>query len=420
MNSSQTATFTDQPWMRRKDWAEGRIKSSTMAQFKTLLIMATAFTGMGALISFHAIRDELPKRHYAVLLALLFPLAGLFLFGVCLNTWRARRRFGECFVELSQVPIPLGGVFEGVIQTGARVRMEHELVLRFSCIRRTVSGSGKNQNVQENILWQDEKVYSARAALPEPEPGHSAIPIHFKLPADQPECQSHGNETVFWRLEAKSKMRGPTFHVLFDVPVFAVANTAADVADDADPTVALQAPIEEIRRDEHSKIQISNGPGGREFYFPAARNLGVCIGLSVFFLAWTGFTIAGHWMFKALDFEIIFTLIDALVFVICLNLWLKSSRVTISPKGVTLANRWLIFGYTRQFTADEIVKFDAQIGMTSGQTAYQSLKLITRASETPRLGISGITLAGGVANKKEADWLVQEMTKALGRTTPPP
>ena len=46
--------------------------------------------------------------------------------------------------------------------------------------------------------------------------------------------------------------------------------------------------------------------------------------------------------------------------------------------------------------------------MTSGSQAYQDLQLITRAGQK-------ITFTGGVANKPEADWLVQEMTKALGR-----
>ena len=74
-----------------------------------------------------------------------------------------------------------------MILTGARLKLEQGLHLKFSCIRRTVSGSGKDQRVNENVLWQDEKIFKAEASLPDPEPGRSGIPVFFKLPADQPE-----------------------------------------------------------------------------------------------------------------------------------------------------------------------------------------------------------------------------------------
>ena len=141
----------------------------------------------------------------------------------------------------------------------------------------------------ENVLWQDEKIFKAEAGLPEPEPGHSGIPVFFKLPADQPECYARGNESVFWRLEAKSKMRGPDFYVAFEVPVFKVAGAAvAEAADEPDPTAALQMPVEELRRDEHSKIQVTDGPDGREFYFPAARNPGTALFMTLFMLVFNG------------------------------------------------------------------------------------------------------------------------------------
>ena len=230
-------------------------------------------------------------------------------------------------------------------------------------------------------------------------------------------------------------MSGPGFHAIFDVPVFKVAGAIAEAGDEPDPTAALQEPIEELRRDEHSKIQVNDGPNGREFYFPAARNLGTAFGLTLFFLAWTGFTLAAYYLFKSLFFEIVFTAVDVLIFFICFNLWLKSSRVTINPSRVTAVNRWLIFSRTRQFDASNVARFDTKSGMQSGSQVFQSLMLITMdsarrfsanevkfkaASQRPPLefGVaspSGVTLASGIASAAEANWLVQEMAKALGR-----
>jgi hypothetical protein len=117
------------------------------------------------------------------------------------------------------------------------------------------------------------------------------------------------------------------------------------------------------------------------------------------------------------------------------NLWFKSSRVTIDSTGARVTNRWLLFSRSRNFAANDIERFETKVGMTNGNNAFQDLKLITRDSENsfaasrdkfrqtgqrPPLkfqisSAGGFTLASGIASKPEADWLVQEMTKALGR-----
>lgn len=430
-NSTNQPPRDPKPWLRRPDWAAGRVKSSTDAQWKIMLFMGIVFSAVGISITAFVVPKELQKGNHLALLALIFPLAGIGLLTSAIRGWLAQRRYGECFFELASIPGAIGGTLEGAIQTGTRLRLEHGLHLKLSCIRRTVSGSGDNRSTSEDILWQDEKVFKSGADLPETEPGRSGIPVYFKIPASQPECSAH--EGILWRLEAKAKMAGPDFITTFDVPIFQVAGVAVAEVEEPDPTAALQMPVEELRRDEHSKIQIADGPDGHEFYFPAARNLGTAFGLTFFFLIWTGFTLATYLLFKDLLFEVLFTAADIFIFIGCLNLWFKSSRVTIDGRGVTAVNRWLIFSRTRRLATDEIVRFDTKIGMTNGNTAYHCLKLVTRASgndfaegkarfqqtgERPPLKLSisdprGVTIASGIASKPEADWLVQEMTKAL-------
>jgi len=402
------ALHPDQPWLLRDDWAAGRIKSSVSAQVTMYSIMALAFCSIGVMYVFLALPKELHNGNYKALIVLIFPAIGIGFLIAVVRAMLARRRFGDCFFELAQVPIPLGGALEGMIQTGARIRLEHGLHLKLSCIRRVVSGSGNNRSVQETVLWQDEKVFKTEADLPEPEPGRSGIPVFFKLPANQPECIARGNEAIIWRLGAKAKMAGPDFSATFDVPVFQVAGAAVAEADEPDPTASLQMPVEELRRDEHSKIKITDGAGGREFFFPAARNPGTAFGITFFFLVWTGFTLAAYLLFRSLFFEIVFTMVDVLIFFGCLNLWLKSSRVTIDSSGVRAVNRWFIFSRARNFSAGDIGGVETKIGMTSGNQAFYCLQLALRAGKNT-------TVASGIASKPEADWLVQEMTKALGR-----
>lgn len=395
------------PWLVRKDWAAGKIKSTTNAPVKFFLIWSFGALTLSAPAIWH-IPQEWRNSNHLILVALIFPVAAIGLLGYSFAKWRTQRRFGDCFFELAQIPTPLGGTLDGLIQTGVPLKLEQGLHLKLSCIRRTVSGSGKNRSVQESVLWQDEKVFRNDASLPATGSGGSGIPVHFVLPGDQAESSLHGEATIIWRLEAKAKIVGPDFTAMFEVPVFCVAGTVPASGKDSDPTAGLQMSIEEIRLDENSRIQITDGPNGREFYFPAARNVGVALSLTVGFLAFGGFTVVSRLLFHSLFFEIAFGLVSLLVLVGCINLWLKSSRVTIDSSGVRAVNRWLIFSRVRNFSADDIGGVETKIGMTSGNKALHCLQLGLRANRK-------FTVASGIASKPEADWLVREMTRALGR-----
>jgi hypothetical protein len=437
------ARFADKPWMARQDWADGKIKSSAMTQSKLYLIITVAFCGIGGVSTCFALPEVWQKQNYAALLVLIFPLVGIGFLIAFISAWRSQKRFGECFFEAAEIPIPLGGVLEGMIQTGKPLKLEHELHLKFSCIRRVVTGSGKNRSVREYPLWQTEKIYSEQAGLPQMEAGQTGIPVHFKLPADQPECYSRGDESVFWRLDAKSKMRGPSFHAIFDLPVFKIAGAeiAQDdsVADDSDPTAALQAPIDEIRRDENSKIKISDGPDGREFYFPPARNIGTALFITLFMLIFNGIAALTFHLHAPILFPIAFGLFGVFLIFGTFSVWFKSSRVTIDSTTVRATNHWLVFSRAKQFSTNGVARFATKIGMQSGSQVFLDIKLIPRGSDEKfaaekgrdnssdpqnanqlvmqrfreAAGPRGVTVASSIASVAEANWLVAEMNKAL-------
>jgi hypothetical protein len=210
------------------------------------------------------------------------------------------------------------------------------------------------------------------------------IPVHFKLPADQPECFSRANESVFWRLDAKSKMRGPDFRAVFDLPVFKVAGadvTEADEAEDSDPTAALQAPIEVIRREENSRIKVSNGPDGREFYFPPARNIGAAIIVTLATFLFLGIAAGTYHLHAPILFPIVFGIIGGLMIFGVLSAWFKSSRVMIDSTVVRATNRWLVFSRARQLSTGDVSRFVTKIGMQSGSQIFTDIKLIPRGGD---------------------------------------
>jgi hypothetical protein len=397
--------------------------------------MGFGFCAIGGVSTGFALPEVWQKHNYAALAVLFFPLAGLGLITAFFIEWRSQRRFGDCFLELAQIPVPSGGVFEGMIHTGVPLQLEHELELTLTCNRRVQAG----KNNTESILWQGEKIYTVQASLPRLDNG-TGIPVHFKLPEGQPQCVSAGSVSIFWRLEAKSKMRGPDFHLVFDLPVFKtagaeIADTGEAEADERDPTAKLQASIEEIRRDENSKIKITDGPNGREFYFPAARNLTAAVIVTLVFIVWSVlFWIIAH-SHAPIIFPILWGFFDALIAFGVFNAWFKSSRVAINSTNVQATNRYLFFSRTRQFSSVDVARFATSLGMQSGSKTYTDIKLITRDSDgsfeankakyqqtgqMPPLKFRmsdprGVIVASSIANVAEANWLVAEMNKALGK-----
>jgi hypothetical protein len=400
-----------------EDWASGKIESKRGVPVGFFLFFSVLAMALSTLAIWN-MPKEWQKGNHAILIVLIFPVAAFCLLGYSFYLWRSRRHFGRCLLDLTRVPVPLGGVLEGVIQVGTRLKLEHGLHLKFSCVRRVVTTSGKNRSFSENVLWQDEKIYIPEASLPELEPGHTGIPVYFKLPDGQPQCFTRGDTSVYWRLEARAKMRGPDFLATFDVPVFHVAE-AAVVNADADPTAALQMPIEEFRRDERSKIKVTDGPGGREFYFPPARNIGAATLTSLFALI---FNVGAGFMFyfhMTIVFSIFSGLIGLIISCFAFSLWFKSSRVTIDSTGVRAAIRYLFFNRTRQFAAIDVARFETTSGMTSGSQAFMDIRLIPQTGRIdPRFRISdprGVVIASGIASVAEANWIAQEMNRALRR-----
>ena len=317
-DKSKNSPVTEgKPWLARADWASGRIKSSTDADPKKYFVVALAFCCVGGVIAGMALWYELPKGNYQALVTLLFPVFGVFLMAYCVRQERRYQRFGQSIFAMSPVPGTPGGVLAGVVETGNFFHPEQGVRVRLSCVRRPVDP--QHLNVQEYIKWQDEKILKNEAITMATD--HRQFPVFFEIPAAEPGCSSNRNETIVWRLEATAKTSGPDFQALFDVPVFNIVHAMVGT----DPTLGLEMPIEEVRRQERSKIQLRDGPSGTEFFFPAARNPGIAFKLTVGALIFAGFAWLAAGM-QAVFFTIAFGLIAIGLGIVCVNFWSEAKH----------------------------------------------------------------------------------------------
>jgi hypothetical protein len=213
--------ISEKPWLKRADWAAGKIKSTGIPHAKSYLTMGIALVALGGLITILVVPKALRDGNDSALVAVIFPIIGIIFLISVVKKILAHNRFGDCIFEMAQTPAPIGGALEGTIQTSLPLKFENELRLNLFCVRKTTSGAGQNLRTDEKILWRDGKIFKSNS------PGLEAgkIPVQFDLPPGQPQCSERGREAVCWRLEMK--IPGANFHATFDVPVFKIA-TARD------------------------------------------------------------------------------------------------------------------------------------------------------------------------------------------------
>ncbi len=404
-DAAKRARNLDQPWLWRDDWAAGEVRSTGRANVGALWIFTLFWNAVSSFV-WLVVPAELAKGNRAAWVAFLFPAVGLLLLLGAIRATLSWRKFGAARFRSQSLPGSPGGFLEGHIDLYSRLAATDGMRLQLRCVRRESSGSGKNRSTTDHTLWEDEKILGPN--LPEHRPYCTTIPIFFRLPPDQPESDRDDDpqRDLSWRLRASAKVSGPDLDVEFEVPVFKT-DAAAAPADMPDPTAKYQLPVDEVRLAGRSRIQVAPAAsGGREFIFPAARNLGAAAGLTGFTLLWTGVIWFLIGVRAPLLFPIVFGLFELLLLWMCAELWLRSTRIVISPQEVTVSHRWLLFHRATTIPVTDVAGITTKVGMTSGHRSYYDLKL-TRRNGRP------VTLGTGVSGKVEAEWLVREMETAL-------
>jgi hypothetical protein len=421
------AGHPDQPWLWREDWAAGRVDTSVQRAVFFLWVFVFFFDAM-SLVALWVVCRHMRYGNPAAWLGLIFPLMGLAVLWFAGQTTRVWRRFGRASLAPTVLPVAPGGVLTGELRVPAPLRPEHAFYLRLSCVRRTTAPRGKQQVTTERILWQDEKWL--RPNLPQTEAGATRLPVFFQLPSGLPESTVNSRDGVQWRLEASAKVSGPDFHGTFEVPVFKpVATPSATAAPDAVPSVSASAPplapaivsetvpdpalpwqltLDEVRQQIHSRIQVTDPPTGREILFPAGRNPGFALGASAVWLVWTVVIVLMVFWRAPMLFPLVFAALDVLMSLFLLDLWLRRSRVIVTPAQLTLQTSWLTYQKQTVLAAAEVASLKTDIGATAGHTAYYDLKIRTRDGRE-------FIAAKFLTHKPEADWLIRQIAAALKR-----
>jgi hypothetical protein len=369
------------------------------------MIGAWIFSGLWNLISLPfaiaLLDDWMGSGDGHQLIGLIFPAVG-----IALLVWAGRltarwRRFGDSLFEMTSVPGVVGGALEGTIRLSQPLRAVDGFQVTLTCVNRVTTGAGKDRSTVEHVLWKEDQRVDAGMG--------DRVPVAFYVPPDCRESDSDdADNVVIWRLKATAKEAGVGYASKFEVPMFKVAQTPQQVASAKSVLSRERAAIEKYQPSANSPIRVQSATGGgEEFYFPAMRNAGAGLVLTVFFVFWS----AIFWLLvhgKApLVFPIFWGVSDLLIFAAVLRFLTGTTRVVADPSGLTITKRMIGIRRTRVIPAGDVAEIKAVIGMTSGQTAYQNITVVCRDGRK-------ITAGSAIRDSQEAQWLAMQMMKCVG------
>ncbi len=401
----------DEPWLWREDWANRLIQDSNRSSLSYVWLFALFWNLISVPLTVTVLPQEiLQNGNYPALLGLLFPLVGAGLLIWAIRATLRWKTFGTSVLELETLPGLIGGHLKGILQIPTPLLPEEGLLLKLTCINRTVSGSGKNRSVNEKILWRERQLIPKdriQARL-----RGSSIPFTFEIPYDTRETdRKNMDNAILWYLDAVASVPGVDYGAQFEVPLFRTPDSDPDFA----PTREAEAPeVSEEQSQAGGREGITVRPGqrgGTEVYFAPARNVSVAAGLTVFTLIWS----AAIWFMMRhgapIFFPIIFGLFDLLLLYAVLQLWFGVSKVLIESGQVKVTSGFLWLGVSKSLPCSQVENIEISIGTQSGGrsgTPYYNIELITNDTKK-------VSLGRAIKDKRQAEWLVRTMTDAVNQ-----
>lgn len=388
-----------EPWLWRPEWADGRIESSARQRTLMAWIFSIFWNLIAFTVPFFVVPEALREGNRAVLLALVFPAIGLGLLVWAIRLTVRYRKYGISVFRLATVPGVIGRLLQGIIVTNAPVRPLEGFRVTLTCINR-ISRSGSD-NTHEKVLWQEERSVTRVHR----EGRRTVIPVSFRLPHDARESDERDqHDKVIWRLEAHASVPGVDYHVSFDVPVFRTPESDTPLTEEEE--MSLAAPEGEFCQPPESRISVRESLRRTEIYLPAARNLGLASGISVFFIMWTGVVYALPKLGAPLIFPIVFGLFDLLLGYAVVASWLLTTHIVAEPSGIRAKSGVLGFGRIRQVPLNEIDDIVLKIGMQAGNRPYYDIKIVRDSGKKVKAG-------SAIRDKREAEWLIETLWRGL-------
>ena len=377
------------PWLGQQEWASNQVTCKA----KNSVWFMWAFALVWNLISLPAtlaIPEEFASGNKLILIAAIFPLAGIYMLVWAIKFTLSWYKFGQLTLTLDPYPGSIGGQVGGTLEVPVTYNRQQRFPVSLQCVHSYESGSGKNRSRHEKVLWQ-----ASGLAHTHPSPtGGTLLAICFDVPADLPASEPHSNSYRFWRLDLNADLPGVDLHRQFELPVFATGEKSQ-----ANLPLSTQHPLlnEEHEALIESVANIEQIPGGVAMYFPMLHHWGnnlVGLVCGLFFFG------AGLLMRAEANAPAIivwaFTLIGGGIAFICLKWLFTSLRIQLDHNGLISQRYWLGIAIGRdQIPRADIAKLQITAGVRgNGAKGYQELYKIHALTHNGKKILVAMNLEG--------------------------
>jgi len=369
--------FPDAPWRWRPEWANGRIAGSA----RGMAYVAIGFAAIWNLISLpmlFVIPDAIAGGNTVAAIGLLFPLIGMGLAAWAIRAWLQLKRFKVAMLTLDRLPVALGGRLKGTIRVEAAVPVTTDFRLDLACVETRTSGSGKNRERVERMLWQ--KQWRLPRHQCQITTAFTTIPVDAPVPADQPATTVDDEPAeIAWRLDVTGECPGPDFWSRFELPVFA---TAAEQTPTLEPPSPAGAPVTGEGPDARTLgalgINYERLPqGGEAWTFRRGQQKRAATGITAFAALWGAICAVLVVLDAPLLFPIVFTAFEVVLIWWTLSLWFTEYRVTLDRGLLTLSRRGFLARAPIEIPLKWIRHVQAKVGMQAGNKLYYDLEVET-------------------------------------------
>jgi hypothetical protein len=409
------------PWLWRIDWAARRAESESQKSY----IGAWMVAALGNLFLFPFLFGMVPemmrRSDPRVIFLLGFCSLGVLLIVRAVRATIRHDRFGNSYFELDSLPFSPGERLSGRIHLRFQTQAAHGIDLRLTCIRRIVTGSGKNRATSNVTLCQADKNVPSGAVGPGPL--GRAIPVDFELPAEALITDhSNSSDQILWLLHAGADVPGVDYSDDFELPVFRTASSPQPASDpSAQPALgassfgfAIERSIDgdsaAVPEPAHTKVVVSMRDGGTQLYFPALRTPGRAFGLLLVSVAFSGAVYLLLHSRVPLLFTVLFALADLFVILGFFQVAFGSARIYVGNGEILSRNGAFGVGATRRTAFSDIAFIVAVASLQPGgnsENSVHSLRMLTKTGKK-------ITLADGISSRQEARWVVSQLETLAG------
>jgi len=230
--------YVREPWLQRRDWARGNIRSHAKRLPYTLsgLLVFSC-----VIVAFVAVRmgQLWPTLDYSRRLNVVgFTFLAASLLAAMLLRLARIRKHGVSILRLHRLTGVVGGTLHGKVTITRLVEAPKgvNVVLRCEKIARTGPFSSNRQEFTATTIFEDEYVAMIAEGTGNRKTAETTIPIEFEIPADAPESKYEGPVHYSWLLSLFAESPGVDYAASFEVPVFLprTARLAASVSDGSD------------------------------------------------------------------------------------------------------------------------------------------------------------------------------------------